>query len=142
MVSIIAWTRIVLKSGFRFQTKPPLDVQASDAFDLPIVGYLMKLLCDRSPFGAIMQIRRSPSAGSSQALAPISGLSSNESGSGAGGWMSQSGYPERSWRCGCKSLHMDLNLSRNRLMLMMKLEPGALVPALGAASSALRLPRR
>jgi hypothetical protein len=38
MVSIIAWTRTALKSGFKFWTKPLLDVRASDASDLPMVG--------------------------------------------------------------------------------------------------------
>jgi hypothetical protein len=73
MVSIIAWTRTTLKSKFRFWIKPPLSVQTSDASDLPMVGYLLELLCDQSPFGATMQIRRPPSVGSAQALAPISG---------------------------------------------------------------------
>jgi hypothetical protein len=61
---------------------------------------------------------------------------------GARGWMSRSGGPKQSWQCGCKSLHRDPNLSRTRLMSMMKPEPGALVLALGATSSGLRLPWR
>jgi hypothetical protein len=60
----------------------------------------------------------------------------------AKGWMSRLGYPERSWQCGCNSLHRDPILSRIRLMSIMKPEPGALVPTLGAASSGLCLPRR
>jgi hypothetical protein len=46
MVFIIAWTRMTLKSGFKFRTKPLLDVWASDASDLLMVGYLLELLCD------------------------------------------------------------------------------------------------
>jgi hypothetical protein len=57
MVSIIAWTRTTLKSGYKFQTKPPLGVRASDASDLSMVGYLLELLCDRSPFGATIRMR-------------------------------------------------------------------------------------
>jgi hypothetical protein len=72
MVSIIVWTRTALKFEFRFQTKSPLGVRASDIFDLSIVGYLLELLCDRSPFGATMHIRQAPSAGSLQALVSIS----------------------------------------------------------------------
>jgi hypothetical protein len=45
--------------------------------------------------------------------------------------MLRPGCPEQSWQCICKSMHMDLILSRNRLMPMMKPEPGDLVPALG-----------
>jgi hypothetical protein len=73
MVSIITWTWIALKSEFKFQTKSPLTVWASDASDLPMVGYLLEVLFDRSPFGATMQIRQPPSSGSLQVLAPISG---------------------------------------------------------------------
>jgi hypothetical protein len=72
MVSIIAWTR-TLKFEFKFWTKPPLGVRASDASDLPMVGYLLEVLFDRSPFEATMQIRQPHSAGFPQALAPISG---------------------------------------------------------------------
>jgi hypothetical protein len=54
MVSIISWTQIALKSGLRFRAKPPLGVRASDAFDLPLVGYLLEVLLDRSPFRATM----------------------------------------------------------------------------------------
>jgi hypothetical protein len=57
-------------------------------------------------------------------------------------WTPQPGYPERSWRFGCNSLHRDPILSRIRLMSMMKAEPGALVPALGTTSSDLRLSQR
>jgi hypothetical protein len=72
MVSIIAWTRTTLKSGFKFWIKPPLGVQASDASNLLMVGYLLEVLFNRSPFRATMQIRRPPSTGSLQALALIS----------------------------------------------------------------------
>jgi hypothetical protein len=73
MISIIAWTQTTLKSRFKFWTKPLLSVQASDASDLLMVRYLLELLCDRSPFGATMQIRRPLSTGSPHTLAPISG---------------------------------------------------------------------
>jgi hypothetical protein len=73
MISIIVWTRTILKSGFKFRTKLPLGVQASDASDFPMVEYLLEVLFDRSPFETTMQIRQPPSVGSSQALAPISG---------------------------------------------------------------------
>jgi hypothetical protein len=56
-----------------------LGVWASDASDLPIVRYSMELLRDRSPFGATIRMRRSFSAEFPQALAPISGQSSDES---------------------------------------------------------------
>jgi hypothetical protein len=54
MVSIIAWTRTPLKSKFRFGAKPPLGVRASNASDLPMIGYLLEVLLDRSPIGATM----------------------------------------------------------------------------------------
>jgi hypothetical protein len=73
MVSIIAWTRTILKSRFKFWTKPLLGVRVPDASDLPMVEYLLELLCDRSSFGATMQIRRFLFVGSPQALAPNSG---------------------------------------------------------------------
>jgi hypothetical protein len=73
MVSIIVYTRTTLKSGFKFRIKPPFGVQASDASDLSMMGYLLEMLCDRSQFGATMQIMRPLSAGSLQALVPISG---------------------------------------------------------------------
>jgi hypothetical protein len=41
MFSMIAWTRT-----------------ASDVSDLPIVGYPLELLRDRSPFGATIRMRR------------------------------------------------------------------------------------
>jgi hypothetical protein len=64
MVSIIAWTQTALKSIFKFWTKPSLSVQASDASDLSMVGYMLEGLFGRSPFGATMQIRRLSSTGS------------------------------------------------------------------------------
>jgi hypothetical protein len=57
MVSIIAWTRMTLKFGFRFRTKLVLRVQASNASDLPMVGYLLEMLFDRSSFGATIRTR-------------------------------------------------------------------------------------
>jgi hypothetical protein len=41
---MIVWTRMTLKFGFRFQTKPMLGVQASDASDLHIVEYPLELV--------------------------------------------------------------------------------------------------
>jgi hypothetical protein len=79
MVSMIAWTRTALKFGFRFQTNPVLGVWASDVSDLLIVGYPLELLRDRSLFGATIRMRQLSSAYLSQALAPISGYSSDES---------------------------------------------------------------
>jgi hypothetical protein len=79
MVSMITWTQTALKSGVRFQTNPALGVWASDVYDLPIVGYPVEMLWDRSPFGATIRMRRLSSAGFPQALAPISGYSSDES---------------------------------------------------------------
>jgi hypothetical protein len=57
MVFMVAWTQTALKSEFRFRMKPPLGVRASDASDLSMVGYLLEVLFDQSPFGATMQIR-------------------------------------------------------------------------------------
>jgi hypothetical protein len=48
----------MLMSGFKFQIIPSLGVQASDASDLPMVGYLLELLCDDALAGATMMIRR------------------------------------------------------------------------------------
>jgi hypothetical protein len=57
MVSIITWIQTTLKSRFKFWTKPPLGVRASDASHLPVAGYLLEVLFDWSPFGGTMQIR-------------------------------------------------------------------------------------
>jgi hypothetical protein len=43
------------------------------------VGYPLELLLDRSPFGATIKMRRLSSADFPQALAPISGYSSDKS---------------------------------------------------------------
>jgi hypothetical protein len=59
-----------------------------------------------------------------------------------GGWTSQLGYPELAWQWGCKALHKDPNLCRNRLAQMTESELGASVLALGAASSGPRLPQQ
>jgi hypothetical protein len=56
-----------------------LGVWASNVSDLPIVGYPLGLLCGRSPFGATIRMRRLSSVDFPQALAPISGYSSDES---------------------------------------------------------------
>jgi hypothetical protein len=63
----------MLKSGFRFWIIPSLDVQASNASDLPMVGCLLDLLCEGAPTGATMMIRRSSSAEFEHVLPPISG---------------------------------------------------------------------
>jgi hypothetical protein len=60
-----------------------LGVWASDTSDLPIVGYSLNLLRDRSPFGATIRMRQLSSADFPQALASISGYSSDESQMGA-----------------------------------------------------------
>jgi hypothetical protein len=76
---MITWTRTSLKSGFRFRPNPTLGVWAPDVSDLPIVGYPLELLRDRSPFGATIRMSRMSSADFPQALAPILGYSSDES---------------------------------------------------------------
>jgi hypothetical protein len=58
MVSMIAWIQTALKPGFRFRTNPALGVWASDVSDLPIVGYPLELLQDRSLFGATIRMRQ------------------------------------------------------------------------------------
>jgi hypothetical protein len=64
MVSIIVWIQIALKFEFKFRTKQSLDVWVSDASNPPMVGYLLEVLLDRSPFRAAMQIKRLPFTGS------------------------------------------------------------------------------
>jgi hypothetical protein len=76
---MITWTRTTLKSRFRFRTSPALGVWAPDVSDLPIVGYPLELLQDRSPFGATIRMRRLSFADFPQVLALISGYSSDES---------------------------------------------------------------
>jgi hypothetical protein len=46
MVSMIACTRTALKSGFKFRISPVLGVRASEASDLPMVGYPLELWRD------------------------------------------------------------------------------------------------
>jgi hypothetical protein len=43
MVSMIACTCTALKSGFKFRISPVLGVRASEALDLPMVGYPLEL---------------------------------------------------------------------------------------------------
>jgi hypothetical protein len=50
-----------------------LDIQASDASDLLMVGYLLELLCDGAPAEATMMIRRPSSVEFQQVLPSISG---------------------------------------------------------------------
>jgi hypothetical protein len=64
---------MTLKSEFRFRTNPALGVWALDITDLPIIGYPLELLWDRSPFKATIRMRRLSSTEFPQALAPISG---------------------------------------------------------------------
>jgi hypothetical protein len=73
MVSMIAYTRTSLKSGFKFRTSPVLRVRASEASDLPMVGYPLELWRGFSSFGATIQMRRLMLAELSQVLTPISG---------------------------------------------------------------------
>jgi hypothetical protein len=47
----------MLKSLFKFRTNLSLGVRASDASDLPMVGYLLELLCEGAPVGATMMMR-------------------------------------------------------------------------------------
>jgi hypothetical protein len=70
---------MMLKSKFRFQTNPVLGVRAPDVSNLPIVGYPLELLQDRSPFGATIRMIRLSSMDFPHALAPILGYSSDES---------------------------------------------------------------
>jgi hypothetical protein len=42
---------MALKSGFRFQIIASLGVQASDVFDLLMVGYQLELFFSRVPIG-------------------------------------------------------------------------------------------
>jgi hypothetical protein len=70
---------MTLKSWFRFRTNPMLGIWAPDVSDLPMVGYPLELLQDRSPFEATIRMRRLSSANFPQALALISGYSSDES---------------------------------------------------------------
>jgi hypothetical protein len=58
--SMIIWSHTTLKSGFRSRTNLLSGVQASDAFDLPMVGYLLELFPVGA--GATMLIRQPSSA--------------------------------------------------------------------------------
>jgi hypothetical protein len=62
-----------LKFGFRFWTNLSLGVWASNASDLPMVGYLMELFCEGAPARATMMMRRLSSVEFQQVLPPISG---------------------------------------------------------------------
>jgi hypothetical protein len=55
--SMMVWSRTALKSGFKFWANLSLRVQASDASDLPMVEYLLELLCEGAPVGATIMIR-------------------------------------------------------------------------------------
>jgi hypothetical protein len=55
--SMIVWSCMALKSGFRFQIIPLLGIRASDASDLSMVGYQLELLCDGSPAGETIKIK-------------------------------------------------------------------------------------
>jgi hypothetical protein len=52
----------MLKSEFRFWIILSLGIQASDASDLPMVGYLLELFCEGAPAEATMMMRRPSSA--------------------------------------------------------------------------------
>jgi hypothetical protein len=62
-----------LKSGFRFWIIPSLDVWTSDTSDLPMVGYLLELLCEGALADATMMIRQPSSTEFQHVLSPISG---------------------------------------------------------------------
>jgi hypothetical protein len=55
--SMMVWSRMALKPGFRFWANLSLSVQASDAFDLSMVGYLLEMFCEGAPIGANMMMR-------------------------------------------------------------------------------------
>jgi hypothetical protein len=55
--SIIVWSHIALKSRFRLRIILVFGIRASDASDLPMMGYLLELLCDGSLTGAIIMMR-------------------------------------------------------------------------------------
>jgi hypothetical protein len=55
--SMMVWSRTTLKSGFRLQVNLLLGVRASDASDLPMIGYLLELFCKGAPVGATMMMR-------------------------------------------------------------------------------------
>jgi hypothetical protein len=70
---MIVWSRTALESRFKFWIIPLLGVRASDASDLPMVGYLLELLCDGSLARANIKIKRPSPAESLQVPIPISG---------------------------------------------------------------------
>jgi hypothetical protein len=48
----------MLKSRFRFRANVSLGVRASNASDLPMIGYLLELFCKGALAGATMMMRR------------------------------------------------------------------------------------
>jgi hypothetical protein len=64
---------MALKSEFRFWIILSLGVRALDASDLPMVGYLLELLCEVAPVGATMIMRRPSLVEFQQVLSPILG---------------------------------------------------------------------
>jgi hypothetical protein len=71
--SMMDWSCTMLKFGFRLWANLSLGVQASDTFDLLMVGYLLELFYEGAPAGATMMMRRPCSAEFHQLLPPISG---------------------------------------------------------------------
>jgi hypothetical protein len=54
---MMASRRTTLKSGFRFSANLSLEVQASNASYLSMVGYLLELFCKGTLVGATMMMR-------------------------------------------------------------------------------------
>jgi hypothetical protein len=63
----------MLKSGFRFWANLSLGVQASDASDQMMVGYLLEQFCEGAPVGATMMIRRPSSVESNKCFPRFQG---------------------------------------------------------------------
>jgi hypothetical protein len=128
--SKIVWSCTTLKSGFRFWTSPTLGVRALDAYDLPIVGYLLELFCDGSSLGVAPcrsgdplyyncskycpQSRGSHQLSRDQGMQPM--MMNSMLQLMARGWMSQLGFPGQSRWCGGRALHRDPILNRHRPM--------------------------
>jgi hypothetical protein len=60
---MMVWSRMVLKSEFRFRTILVLGVWALDASEPLMVGYLLELLCEVALAGPTMLMRWASMAG-------------------------------------------------------------------------------
>jgi hypothetical protein len=60
---MIVWSQMALKSKFRFWIILSLGVRASNASELPMIGYLLELFYEESPAGATIMMRRPPFGG-------------------------------------------------------------------------------